>query len=64
MKIENDEFYVLKGKTNHIFVKEEEAIEQIKKDKDTDVKLICVNVSEDEWNVATVGWNEIAKHLL
>lgn len=63
MKIENGIFYVLKGKTNYMFAKEAEAIEQIKKDKDTNIKLICVNITEDEWELATVGWNEIAKHL-
>ena len=64
MEIKNSKFYVLKGKKNHVFLTEDEAISQIKKDKDTTSKLISVDVIGETWHLGTVQWDEIAKHLM
>jgi hypothetical protein len=64
MELKTKEFFVLKGKKNYIFPDEAGAIDQIKKDKDTDVELVRVDMTEEKWSLQTVGWNEIAKHLM
>ena len=64
MELKAQEFYILKGNKNYLYSDVDEAISQIKKDKDTECKLIKVDISEDEWKLNTVGWDEIAKQLL
>ena len=64
MELKGTTFYVLKGKKNHIFLSKEEAIEQIKKDKNTDGRLIQADVEPEAWQLESVGWDEIAKYLL
>lgn len=64
MELKTKEFYVLKGKKNHIFPDEASAIEQIKKDKDTDCELVRVDLSDEKWQLQTVGWDQIAKQLM
>lgn len=64
MELKSQEFYILKGNKNYLYSDVNEAINQIKKDKDTECKLIKVDISEDEWKLNTVGWDEIAKQLL
>ena len=64
MELKSQEFYILKGNKNYLYSDVNEAINQIKKDKDTECKLIKVDISEDEWKLNTVGWDKIAKQLL
>jgi len=64
MELKETEFYVLKGKKNYVYADEKEAIEQIKKNKDTQSSLVRVDISDDHWKLKPVGWDEIAKYLL
>ena len=64
MELKATEFFVLKGAKSHIFQDEESAIEQIKKEKNTDCELIRVDLSGEKWQLQTVGWDKIAKYLM
>lgn len=64
MEIKDNVFYVLKGEKNHIYTNMEEAVNQIKKNKNTNSTLMKVDISSDKWELSSVGWDKIAQYLL
>jgi len=62
----DEEFYMLKSENKKwLFRTEDEAIEKLKENKDTEnTSILKVNVDKDQWEIIQVPWNRIAMKLM
>mgnify|MGYP000264634157 CR=1 FL=1 len=71
MKIENDTFTVVTvAGQRYLYNNEDEAIDHLKENSDgidvenSDVSVVEVEVTENDWKIAEMPWQQIALRLL